>query len=47
MRTYTPAQVREATRIATAELRELTDDHTVIQRWLTPRVRAKLAEMFG
>ena len=44
---YTPDQIRTATRAATAELRELTDDRDVIQRWLVPRVRAKLGELFG
>lgn len=41
-RTYTPAQVLAATRIATAELRALTNDTAVIQQWLVPRVRAVL-----
>lgn len=34
--------VRTATREALAELRALTTDEAVIQRWLAPRVRAKL-----
>lgn len=43
--TYTRAQVIEATRVATADLKALTDDPVVIQRWLAPRVRALLAGM--
>lgn len=43
--TYSPEQVREATRLATEELRALTDDEEVIQTWLVPRVRAKLLEL--
>lgn len=38
----TAAEVRAAAREALAGLRELTDDPDVIQRWLAPRVRAKL-----
>lgn len=41
---YSPAEVLAATRAATEELKKLTDDPAVIQRWLVPRVRAKLAE---
>ena len=42
---YTPEQIRIATRAALAELREKTNDPAIIQRWLAPRVRAKLREM--
>lgn len=41
----TPAQILTATRAALAELRALTPDPEVQQRWLAPRVRAKLQEM--
>lgn len=40
--TFTPAQVLAATRIELAEMRKLTNDTAVIQRWLARRVRARL-----
>lgn len=43
--TYTRAQVLTATREVTAELKALTSDPAVIQRWLAPRVRARLVEV--
>lgn len=43
--TYTPTQVLSAAREVTAELKALTDDPAVIQRWLAPRVRVRLTEM--
>lgn len=42
--TYSPAQILVAAREATAELKALTNDPAVIQQWLAPRIRARLAE---
>lgn len=42
---HSAAVVMAATRAALAELRALTPDPEVQQRWLAPRVRAKLQEM--